>query len=332
MQPVVTALRHRFGQEVVIDLICLKRSLPAALLLNGLDALHTIEKGTSEVLPELRERQYDFLLDLHGNVRSRALAKSLDAFHLAVDKQAWQRWQLRVGWRKDAVPPFVHRCFALLRPFGIDLPPAEHYGQQAWGTLALPPEKLDMPLPHHSVVLGLGASHPGKHLSHDVVHSCIKLAHALDRPVVLVGGEDVAARAEMLHKTYPAVTNSVGAWSLGQTAAAIQVADAVISGDSVTMHLASASGTPIASVWGCTRPTLGLHPWRPHPSSVAILPLDPEPSRPCSKHGATCRHTRSKDPFDHARCSQKVQVSEVTDWLANVLAQTPSVPLSQKEP
>ena len=77
-------------------------------------------------------------------------------------------------------------------------------------------------------------------------------------------------------RCWPSSTNHVvshaGQWTLGESALAIQHADAVVSGDTVTMHLAAAVGTPLASVWGCTRPSLGLSAWRPHPQSLDLTP------------------------------------------------------------
>ena len=78
MQPVVTALRATYGEDAVVDLVCMARCRQAAALLSGIDVVHTVERGTGEVLGALREREFDYLLDLHGTVRSRSLARSLD--------------------------------------------------------------------------------------------------------------------------------------------------------------------------------------------------------------------------------------------------------------
>ncbi|HBS20164.1 MAG TPA: hypothetical protein DEA66_04900, partial [Flavobacteriales bacterium] len=94
MQPVVTALRAAYGKDAVVDFVCMARCRQAAELLSGIDVVHTVERGTGEVLNTLREREFDYLLDLHGTVRSRSLARSLDVLTFSVDKQAWNRWRL----------------------------------------------------------------------------------------------------------------------------------------------------------------------------------------------------------------------------------------------
>lgn len=316
MQPVVTALRNAYGEDAQIDLICLTRSLPAATLISGINELHVVERGTGEILHELKAKHYDYLLDLHGTVRSRSLSRGLDVLTLSVDKQAWARLGLIHGWRNRAVVPFVDRCLDVLRPFGVEGPSEQASGPKAWGELRLPESPA---LAEETVLIGLGSSHPGKHVSDAVLDATIQSAHAQGLEVVLVGGEAEKARASTVVARHPQVKSQVGSWDLGQTAFAIAQSRAVVTGDTVTLHLAAASGTPCAAVWGCTRPSLGLAAWRPNPQSIDILPKRHSPLRPCSKHGAACRHTRSSDPLHPDRCGQQVDAHEVSVWLQNLL-------------
>ena len=263
-------------------------------------------------LEALRERNFDYLMDFHGNVRSRSLARSLDVLTFSVDKQAWNRWRLIRGFRSAPVTSFIERCFQCLRPFDVEPPSQERWGPDAWGHLNLPGHPDMAELTRGQVVVSLGSSHPGKHLSHAIVDTAIQAAQQSSRRVVLVGGHAEQPRAEMLAEQHNHVLSRAGHWSLGESALAIQHADAVVSGDTVTMHLAAAVGTPLASVWGCTRPSLGLSAWRPNPHSLDLTPRDNH-GRPCSKHGATCRHTRSSDPFHPDRCAQQVSADDLAD-------------------
>ena len=316
MQPVVTALRATYGQDAVVDLVCMDRCRQAAELLSGIDVVHTVERGTGEVLEALREREFDYLLDLHGTVRSRSLARNLDVLTFSVDKQAWNRWRLIRGWRSVPVSSFVDRCLDVLRPFGITPPRPELWGPDAWG--ALRPHAATDDLPPADLVIGLGSSHPGKHLSNAVVEAALHASRHVC--VVLVGGEAERARAEELAAQHTHARAVAGDWDLAQTTHAISHASAVVTGDTVTMHLAAASGRPTAAVWGCTRPSLGLAGWRTHPDSIEVIPDVAAPHKPCSKHGATCKHTRSEDPFHPDRCSQQVDPAAITSWLECVLA------------
>ena len=318
MQPVVTAMRRRFGKDAVLDLVCLSRCAEAAKLLSEINQVHLVERGTGEVLEALRERNFDYLMDFHGTVRSRSLARSLDVLTFSVDKQAWNRWRLIRGFRNASVTGFIERCFQCLQPFDIEPPSKELRGADAWGNLNLPGHPDMAELTSGQVVVSLGSSHPGKHLSNAIVDTAIHAAEQSSRSVVLVGGHAEQPRAEMLAEQHDHVLSRAGQWSLGESALAIKHADAVVSGDTVTMHLAAAVGTPLATVWGCTRPSLGLSAWRPNLQSLDLTPRD-NPSRPCSKHGATCRHTRSSDPFHPDRCAQQVSADDLAKWMLKVL-------------
>lgn len=323
MQPVITALRNTYGPAAQVDLICLRRCEEAAQVLGGLDHIHLVEKGTGECIEAIQERRYDYLLDLHQSVRSRSLAGQMDSLVLKVNKANVARWMHIRGWRKEPVPSFVERCFDVVAPFGI-VPPAESlWGPDAWGSLTaeeLSPH-LEERVPKDHVALCLGSSQPGKHLSEDVVHAVLQWTQRQGHALVLLGGSAERPRAKELAEGWPHAVDLTGACTLLETVGVFQRAAALVTGDTVTMHLGAATGRPMASIWGCTRPALGLRAWRPHPKSQDILPeRASEDPRPCSKHGATCRHANGQDPKSAGRCSQKVDPSHVLNWLEKVLS------------
>ena len=320
MQPVVAALRRHYGDEATLDLVCLRRCQPAAELLSGLNQVHVVQRGTGEIVDALKSRKFDYLLDLHRTVRSRSLGRSLNILTFAVDKQAWQRWLLIRGWRTQPVTGFIDRCFAALTPFSINVPPANVYGPEAWGKLNV--DKDIAPDVRGSIVVSLGSSQPGKHLSDEIVIGVIEEARTFKTKVFLVGGNDEKGRAEHFAAEYSHVYSYAGIWNLSQTAGAISQAHAIVTGDSVTMHIGAATGSPLAAIWGCTRPSLGLDAWRAHPASINLLPNMEAPNRPCSKHGSSCRKTSSTDPFDGQRCSQMVRPENLRQWLRDCLNHT----------
>jgi ADP-heptose:LPS heptosyltransferase len=80
------------------------------------------------------------------------------------------------------------------------------------------------------------------------------------------------------------------------------------------MHIAAALNKPLISIWGCTRPSLGLSPWRPHRATITLLPQDRD-SRPCSRHGAKCRFkSRGQD-----LCIHHVSTSRIIDAATHIL-------------
>jgi ADP-heptose:LPS heptosyltransferase len=280
--PVVHALRTHYGPEARIDLVTLARFRGAAELIGGLDEIHTIERTTSEVAPTLAELNFDYLIDLHSNVRSRSLARTLNIMTFKVPKLSAPRLSLVLGMRKKPVEHFVDRSLALLSPFSIapDL-------SNPWGTINSKAPELE--LPSKFIALTPGAAHLGKQLPTSTLEAiCSTL---VDTPFIILGGPDMASLGDSLEAQFPHVTSLCGKASLSNTAYVLEKSSLAIGGDTGAMHIATAVGTPLISVWGCTRPSLGLAPWHPHPDSILLEP-EGRGTRPCSRHGAKCRHKK----------------------------------------
>ena len=73
--PVLRCLKQQTGAEVHY----LTKSFFGQLLTANpyVDRVFTIQKNLSEVLPKLREEQYDFIVDLHHNLRTWRLKRAL---------------------------------------------------------------------------------------------------------------------------------------------------------------------------------------------------------------------------------------------------------------
>jgi exopolysaccharide biosynthesis WecB/TagA/CpsF family protein len=96
--------------------------------------------------------------------------------------------------------------------------------------------------------------------------------------VVLVGGPGDDTRAVRQHLRADCIDLS-GRTTLGQLAAVIERASLFIGADSGVMHIASATDTPIAAIFGPSNPE-AWRPWRPS-GGVCVLRSAPECS-PCS--------------------------------------------------
>ena len=58
---------------------------------NLIDRIHTIDRSTAEVQNTLLELHFDYVVDLHNNVRSRAVKRALGLISFTVDKQNWAK-------------------------------------------------------------------------------------------------------------------------------------------------------------------------------------------------------------------------------------------------
>jgi heptosyltransferase-2 len=132
-----------------------------------------------------------------------------------------------------------------------------------------------------------------------------------DTPLVVVGGAGDAPLAAAIAEARPAggapVLDATGRLSLLGTAALLARCAALVSNDSLPVHLASAMGTPTVALFGPTVPGMGFGPLAP--ASVA-LGHPALPCRPCHAHGP------HRCPLGHFRCMHDLPVAAVLDALA----------------
>jgi ADP-heptose:LPS heptosyltransferase len=272
------------------------------------DRLHLLSGSLNELVSELRAERFDFIVDLHNNLRTRLIRLQLPGVPgRAFDKLNWQKYLL-VHFKLDRLPPLhiVDRYRAAAAPLGITddgggldyfIPPAQEVDVAA----ALPPGFR----PGHYVAVAIGAQHATKRLPPEKL---IELVHRLaPRPVVLLGGpEDESAGhvVELAFRASPTpLFNGCGRFSLHQSASLLRQAQFVVSPDTGLMHIASAFKKQIFSVWGNTVPQFGMYPYRTPFEALEVLGL---PCRPCSKIGfAQC-------PQGHFKCMKEQDLAR--DW------------------
>ncbi|MCH1584950.1 MAG: glycosyltransferase family 9 protein [Flavobacteriales bacterium] len=250
------------------------------------DGIHTIDRATSEVTEVLKAAEIDYIVDLHSNVRSRAIKRAIGCVAFTLKKENLAKWMLVRGWQKRPVAHIVERYIDSFRgAFGANTP-------DAWPAIfesAVLPSGFDRSAGPWEII-AVGAAHTGKQMPLKLMQSLILQAQANGHRTVLIGGNGDAETGGILSKGFDdSVVNLVGKTSIGESAALIRAAERAYSGDTGMMHLAAAMGTPVTSIWGCTRPSLGMSPWRPTDGSIAILPERRDPMRPCSKLGNHCR-------------------------------------------
>lgn len=267
-----------------------------------IETVHTIERSTREVTAKLKEIEFDYVIDLHNNLRSRRVKKALSVFAFTVDKWNAVKWLLVRGWRKESVPHIVARYTETLAAFGAETP-------TAW-----PPIWVDSNTKQRSgLCIAIGATHEGKRIPMGLLNAVIaSFPHA---PITLIGGPSETIEAETLLQENPHIINRVGQLSLAESAQTIRTSKATLSADTGMMHVAAAVGTPVVAIWGCTRPSLGMSAWLPAAGSTNIEP-EGRGTRPCSKLGDRCRYGghRSGD-----WCANHVANQHVIDALKPLL-------------
>ena len=137
------------------------------------------------------------------------------------------------------------------------------------------------------------------------------LAATMDLPVVVIGGPTERELAAEILAAQPAARSAVGAMPLRVSAALLARARALVTNDSLPLHLAQATGTPTVVIFGPTVPAFGFGPTGPHD---VVVELDGLPCRPCSRHGP------ERCPLGHHRCMKDLDVLQVRTALDTILS------------
>lgn len=279
--PVLRCIKKQLGVEVHY---LTKKSFSGLLKYNpNVDALYFIDKEIgADLIYKLKAEQFDFLIDLHGNLRSLRIKKALGVPSKTFAKLNLQKWLL------------IH--------LGIDMMPRQHVVDRYLDTVGhlgvsndhkgldyfmAPETSLDIDLNKPFIAWSIGGSFTPKKLSTaQVANVCRKI----DVPVYLLGDSQEVEEAEAIIETcgQSNIKSFCGKLSLDQTALLIKKSRVLLSNDTGLMHIGAAFKKSIVSFWGCTKPSLGFAPYAAASNSVEILSNISK--WPCSKHGKSCKH------------------------------------------
>lgn len=156
------------------------------------------------------------------------------------------------------------------------------------------------------------SAHAGKTCPEPLREAIVRtLSERFDRVFIHGGGGAEALFAERMEALYSNVTALWGKVGLAGELDLIANLDAVISMDSLAMHMAALVATPVVSIWGATHPALGFLGYGCDPEGIVQTDL---PCRPCSVYGS--RPCKRGD----YRCLGALTAEQVIDRLEIVLA------------
>lgn len=248
-----------------------------------IDRLIFFDSNLKFIINKLKQEEYDFIIDLHNNLRSFWIRLNLQTPYYYVRKKNIEKLLLiHFGFNllNDHV---VDRYFVTLNKLNVF---NDHRGLDYFLPSSL---QVEFDLNQPFIAWSIGATYEQKRLSaHQIVSVCDKISI----PVLLIGGvnEHNTGQCILEETTSNNVYNFCGQLSLDQSAYIIKKSILVLTNDTGMMHIASAFQKTIISFWGCTKPLLGFAPYKSNPKSSEIIS---NPSyRPCSKHGNYCKFTK----------------------------------------
>jgi ADP-heptose:LPS heptosyltransferase len=264
-----------------------------------IDQLHVLDKPILQKAIELKQLSFDYIIDLHNNLRTRILKSILDVTSFSFDKLNFEKWML-VNLKTNQLPNvhIVDRYMQTVQALNVS--------NDNKGLDYFLPTKFDSPtLPSTPfIAFAIGAQHSTKKLPNQKIIDICKL---ISKPIILLGGkEDIENATDIANGAGTHVINKCGELSLHQSAFVLKHAEKVITHDTGLMHIAAAFKKEIISVWGNTVPEFGMTPYYGDtlvPSiKFEVFNLD---CRPCSKIGFnTC-------PKGHFKCMNMQDTSKI---------------------
>lgn len=267
------------------------------------DKFFTIKDSLAEVVPHLKKENYDYVIDLHHNLRTLKLKLALGKKSFSFNKLNWEKF-LMVRFKINKLPAvhIVDRYMDAVAPLGVtnDGKGLDYFINEK--------DEIDIQssLPslfHHDYnVLVVGGSYYTKQIpANKLKEICAKS----QLPVVLLGGKEDAVIAEQVYQLHKSkVLNLCGKLNINQSASIIQQATRVITSDTGLMHIAAAFKKDIISLWGNTIPEFGMGPYLAGKDSQ-LLEMKDLSCRPCSKLGY------KKCPKGHFKCMNDITLTNV---------------------
>ncbi len=255
--------------------------------------VHILKESFSETVNELKFEHFDYLIDLHRNIRTARFKNRLKIVSVSFSKLNWEKWLL-VNFKKNKLPDIhiVDRYMDTLKVFDIE--------NDKKGLDYFIPEHDEVDITSISdelkegyVGVVVGAYHNTKKLTTEKLVSICKKS---DKPIVLLGGPDNWQEGELIKtEVGERIFNTCGIYNINQSASLVKQANVVLTPDTGLMHIASAFKKKIISVWGNTVPEFGMYPYLPNPESE-MVEVKGLKCRPCSKIGF------KECPKKHFRC------------------------------
>jgi len=268
-----------------------------------LDKLLLLQPKLADTIKEIQAEHYDYLIDLHSNLRTRIIKLRTGIKSSTYNKERIGKW-LTLKFRFKLIKPthLVDRYLKTVKFLGVknDNLPIDYYIKNQYQLIDL------LPASHQKfVAFIIGATHFTKRMPNEKV---ISICRKINKPIVLLGGNDVKTNADEIATALGSQAyNACGVTTLDQSVFLVSQAQSIIGFDTGLTHIAEAFDKPIASIWGSTIPELlGVQPYKVKQSLIAGVNLS---CRPCSKFG------RESCPQGHFRCMKDIDEQKVVNFI-----------------
>ena len=275
-----------------------------------IDKIITLGNDWNTMIDALKTEQYDYIIDLHHNLRTLRIKRTLKVKSFSFDKLNIQKWLLTA--LKINVLPKLHivdRNLSTLSSFGVL--------NDGKGLDYFIPDKdkvkdKDIPASHHFGYIGIviGAALETKKLP---VHRLKELCSKINYPIILLGGPEDKANGDVIAATDDIkIYNSCGKFNLYESADLVRRSKLIITHDTGLMHIAAALKKQIVSIWGNTVPDFGMTAYYGNNTITDTrFEVTSLSCRPCSKIGY------KQCPKKHFKCMELQNIDLIAKYVVS---------------
>ncbi|MDF1553203.1 MAG: glycosyltransferase family 9 protein [Deferrisomatales bacterium] len=262
--------------------------------------------GLGSLARAVRRGEYDWIVDLHANLRTWVLRALVPGPRWSVYAKGVLRRRLAVWLRKPGLlagqPHVVERYLSALAPLGVGSrfrKPClflDRGERDAAGAL-LRDGGWDGRAPLIGLAPGARWATKAWPMEHWVKLARAVVAEGAGLPVLVGGTLDRGLCERVLRDAGVTGVNLAGSTSVRGTAAVLECCDALVANDSAPMHLAVAVGTRVVALFGPTMAGFGFSPLGDDDVALDTALA----CRPCSLHGD------DRCPKGHHRCLEGLE-------------------------
>ena len=297
--PIIRAIKKQTNAEIHY---LTKAEYISVLISNPyIDQFYT-DKINQKLFNNLKANKYDYILDLHNNLRSLWVRLNLRVRSFVVEKETLRRLLFIYLGINTIKYNIVQRYFKTIESLNIIS------DQQGLDYFIKDDYEIDYDVNQRYISWCIGGSYEQKRLSAEQI---IEVCKKLKAPIVLLGGK---GDFEMALKIMDAckkenLYNFCGKLTLDESAYMIKKSQLLLTNDTSLMHIGSAFKIPLISFWGCTKPALGFKPYLANKKSIELI--SDKSQKPCSKHGSVCR-------YDSIGCVKSIETNNILNAIQSI--------------
>ena len=256
-----------------------------------LDKIYTVNNNLNEIRRLIKSEKYDFIFDLHKNLRSIYLSSFQNAKVLRYKKNNLKKLllvYLKLNLFKDIIPVYKKYLLTLRDLF-------ENVNYEFLASELNIPETISGPQPY--IIISPSSKHFTKTYPKERFLEIIN--RDTSKKYILTGSDSKKDTeiCKFLEDKSSNTTNLCGKLTIPQLAEYIKKSEYVISNDSGVMHLAEALNKPVYVFFGSTVKEFGFYPQL---RSSAVFENKTIRCRPCARSG------RSSCPKKHFKCMLEI--------------------------